>query len=171
MRKLATITAILIAITANAQMMGGKPPAEMSKVGFFTGTWTGKETYGGMGAPTTVSGTFVGKKILKGRYIQDMHRTAPSKMGTTEGMHLLTYDPTKKSYVAYWFDSEAPNGMKITGNFVGKSLVMSGTEEMEGMGPVQFRATWTHSGNTLTFKLEAQMGGKWSTFIDGKYHR
>jgi ribosomal protein S6E (S10) len=173
MKKYTTLALFMIAIVTSPGQMGGeKPPAELNRVAFFLGTWRGDETYGGMGKPVTVRGTFIGTKILKGRYIQSMHRTSPVKgMGTTEGMHLLTYDPAKKLYVAHWFDSEAPNGMEITGNFVGKSLVMTGKEEMQGM-PMTFKATWTPNGRSaLSFKLEAEMNGKWSTFISGKYHK
>jgi hypothetical protein len=174
MKIFVTLALFIITIVANAdQMGGGKPPVELGKVAFFLGTWKGSETYGGMGKPIKVNATFVGAKILKGQHIQSMHKTSPVKgMGSTEGMHLLSYDAAKKQYTAHWFDSEAGTGMQLTGNFDGKSLVMTGYAEMPDTGTMGFRATWTPNGKSaLTFKLEAQMGGKWSTFIDGKYHR
>jgi hypothetical protein len=174
MKIFVTLAFFIIAIVANAgQMGGGKPPVELGKVAFFLGTWRGTETFGGMGgAAIKVSGSFTGTKILKGQHIQSMHKTSPVKgMGSTEGMHLLSYDGSKKKYIAYWFDSEAAMGMELGGNFVGKSLIMTGEAEMPGAGMMGFRATWTPSGKNLIFKLEAQMDGKWSTFIEGKYHR
>ena len=173
MKLFAVLVASLAILVANAQMMGGKPPKELAKVNFMLGTWKGSETMGGMGGPPSTSrSTVTTVKKLNGRYYSGTH-IMKTKEGTMEGMHMLTYDPAKKAYVAYWFDSEAAGAMEMTGNFVGKSLVMvSKPMDMPGMGQQTFRATWTPNGaRGLSFKLEGKAGDKWATYITGTYKR
>lgn len=174
MKLFAVLFAAVAAIIANAQMMGSKPPAELAKVNFMLGTYRGTETMSGMGGPPTkTQSTITTVKKLNGHYYSGEH-VMKMKQGKMEGMHMLTYDPAKKAYVAYWFDSEAAGAMEMTGNFVGKSLVMtSKAMEMPGMGRQTFRATWTPSGTrAMTFKLEAMgQDGKWATFITGNYRK
>ena len=151
------------------------PPKELAKANFFVGKWAGPMKLYGMGsAPMTVKGSMSGKKTLDNRYIQSMHLMDMGKSGKMEGMHLLSYDPMKKQFMAFWFDSSAPGVMEMAGNFQGNQLIMvSKPTEIPGMpAPMVMRATWTKVSNSkLTFKLQSKDGDKWTPMIEADFRK
>jgi hypothetical protein len=159
----------------NAQMGSVPTPSEFKKVAFFAGPWHGSVVMQGMGMPTTkANGTMNGKVILDGKYIQSMSITKMGKAGTMQGAHLISYDPFKKQFVAYWFDSSSPGVMEMTGNFQGSKLVMtSKPTEIPGMPePATMRVTWSRPSTAkLEMLLEMKQGDKWVKLIESKYSR
>ena len=150
-------------------------PKEFAQANFFLGKWQGTEKVSGMGgAPTTAKATMVGTKTLDGRYIQSMHTMDMGKMGKMEGMHLLSFDPFKKKFMAYWFDSSAPGVMEMSGGFTGNKLIMvSKPVEIPGMpGKMVMRASWTKvNAKQIEFRLESQQGKSWSPMISGSFRK
>jgi len=176
MKKLLTFALCFAAFgIANAQMGNVPTPPEFKKVAFFAGPWHGSVVMQGMGMPPTkATGTMNGKVILDGKYIQSMSITKMGKAGSMEGTHLISYDPFKKQFVAFWFDSSAPGVMEMSGNFQGSKLVMtSKPTEIPGMPePAIMRVTWSRpSTSKLEMLLEMKQGDKWAKLIESKYSR
>jgi len=172
---------VLASVLLGSMAMAGQgmrlppPPAELGKVAFFAGKWTGNLKVYGMGqTPVACKATLLGKKTLDNRYYQTNHTMDMGKMGKMEGMHLLSYDPMKKQYKAFWFDSSVPSVMEMSGNFQGNTLIMvSKPTEVPGMpAPMIMRTTFVKKSNSAyDFKLEAKEGDKWSPMIVGGYRK
>jgi len=171
------VAAALIGSTAFAGqgMQMPPPPPELQKVAFMTGKWAGTMKIYGMGPnPSNGKASIVAKKTMDNRYIQADHVMSMGQMGKMEGMHLLSFDPFKKAFVAFWFDSSSPGVMEMTGNFQGTSLIMiSKPTSIPGMPePMTMRSTYVKQSNTrYTFKLEHKQGDKWAPMITGEYRK
>ena len=66
-----------------------------------------------------VSCSAKGERTLNGRYVHTMINYKMKMQGmpdmNVEGMHMLTYDPAAKQYVAWWFDGTASTVMRMAG--------------------------------------------------------
>jgi len=150
-------------------------PEEVSKFDNWVGTWTAKEKFYMPGAkePMENEGVMTITKSLGGRYIEGRYST--EMMGQKmEGMHLMTYDPDRKKWIGYWFDSAAPGIMEMEGDLVGNKLTMvSKPVAIPGMADKQtFRATWdTKDKDNVLFLLELQTGNDWAKMIESEYKR
>ena len=177
MKRIIFLAPLLLGSVAIAKqgMQLPPPPPELNKVAIFAGKWSGNLKVYGMGPnPVACKATLLGKKTLDNRYYQTNHTMDMGKMGKMEGMHLISYDPFKKQYKAFWFDSSVPSVMEMSGNFQGTSLIMiSKPTEVPGMpAPMIMRTTFTKKGNNqYDFKLESKDGDKWSPMIVGGYRK
>lgn len=166
------LTSLLFVITCCAGIAQmGPPPAELAKLADWVGTWKGTEKMHGMGGdPVATPATIVNAMSLGGRYLEGRH--SGEMAGTKfEGLHMCTYDPDKKTFVAFWFDSTVAGALELSGNFVGSKLVMeSKAVTIPGMdGPQFFRAEWELKDKTLNFNLFGKQGEKWEKVIEGTY--
>ena len=161
---------------AHAQGMPDmSPPAEMNAVQFMTGNFKGNVNFYFNGQKAASTCTSKAERELNDRYLHTMITyempmpgTKPMKM---QGMHMLTYDPQAKQYVAYWFDGTVPYAMHMTGNFDGDKLVLiSDPTPMEPGGPLGvMRSSWWKTSKGVGFSLEVKNGDAWSPLMDGEF--
>lgn len=159
---------------AGQGMMNPPAPKEFKKVAFFGSKWSGTEKMPGMGVDKPVKATMNGKVVLGAKYAETFHTADMGKMGKMEGLHLISYDPLKKKYIAFWFDSSMPGVMEMAGDFQGNKLIMvSKPTEVPGMpAPLIMKATWELKGTkNLTFLLESKEGDKWVPMIQGNFKK
>lgn len=161
------------AMTPPSQDPGMAPPAELKQLDFMIGDWSGKETYHLMGAKTDATATVSFKKALGNRYIMMSHTAKMPQVGNTEGLMLITYDPAKKKFISWWFDSAGPGTVESEGSLeMGSLTSVSKPTMLEGMGTAAFRSTFTLKGEReMTFHLEMKSGADWTTFIEGSYKK
>jgi hypothetical protein len=170
----ALCAALLVVPFARAQddAMMQPVPDEMKLVSFMTGHWEAKLKMTWGPEPVEGTGTSHGEMVLDGRYVRSMHTYSPPGMPPMTGMHVMTFDPAQKKWVAWWFDSTSPGALEMSGDLVGDTLTMvSKPTEMPGMpGPFVMRTTWKKASDTrYSFKLEMQQGDQWSTLMEGDY--
>ena len=178
MKRTLTLAACAVACVAFAkqqEMMDMTPPKELKMASWLLGSWTGNEVYTmEPGAkPEKGKATVKGQWALGGRYLEGKHNMTVGGM-KMEGRNLMTYDPAKKEWIAYWFDSAAPGAMKMTRTVTDKMATMTSEPmEMPGMPGMQvMRATWTKTGaKKMHFVLSMKAGDKWNTFMTGDYIR
>jgi hypothetical protein len=83
---------------------------------------------------------------------------------------MTSYDPAKKEYVAWWFDSMAPGVLEMRGQLTGQVLVLKSQPiEIPGMpGKHAFRATYGLKGSgKYLFRLEMNSGEGFYKMMEG----
>jgi hypothetical protein len=114
---------------------GEKPGPEHEKIKKLEGTWIA--TVKGPGGES--KGTMTYKSILGGFWMASEFKGDFGGMPFT-GHGMDGYDPIKKQYVEYWFDSMGPGAMVFTGTFDKTGKVLTSTAE--GPGPDGKPAKW-----------------------------
>jgi hypothetical protein len=172
---------MLLAIALSAlgqeqeQGMMMPPPPELKALWFLKGEWDadlnmfepGKKT------PTPFKGSVTTADALNGMWIETRH---DSNMGgmPMKGLQMTSYDPGKKKFMAFWFDSMGPGGLELWGSLKGQTVVLTSKRvEIPGMpGRHAFRATTSLKGpGRLLFRLEMNSGKGWGTMIEGTMTR
>jgi hypothetical protein len=167
----------LVGIAGAQGMPDTTPPAELKAVDFLVGNFKGEATFYFGPSKMTSTCTAKGERALNGRYIHTMIGYEMKMQGMPnsiiQGMHMLTYDPQAKQYVAYWFDGTVSYAMHMVGNFDGNKLVMiSDPTATEPGGPVGImRSTWWKTDKGAGFSLEVKQGDNWSTMMDGTFEK
>lgn len=172
MKKTLTIATLALCYASYAQMPDMAPPKEMANLNWLLGTWTGNQEYsmGEPGAkPEKGSAKITFKKALGGRFINGDHDMMMMGMKMT-GTAMLTYDPSKKVWREYWFDSMTPEVLAFTGGPVnGEYVLTSEPVAMNGMPETRYRASYAHKAGKMVFKLQMQAGENWQTIVTGTY--
>ena len=148
-----------------------QPPKELKALSFLKGEWDvdlkmyepGKKT------PTPTKGSVTAADSLDGMYIESRFEADMGGM-PFKGLQMTTYDPIKKKFQAYWFDSMGPGGLEFLGSLKGQTLVLtSKAVEMPGMpGKHALRSTNSLKGPGKMFmRVEMNSGKGWSTMIEG----
>jgi len=157
----------------NPPMPEMKPPKELEKLHAFVGTWKGKEKHfePGNTTPIEVDSTVTNTLALGGHFIRGDYKTSIPGMGEFLGMQMISYDPAKKKYLIYWFDSMSDFGLRGESTSTGPSFVFVSDEfEMPGMGKTKMRITMTTvSATAFNMSVEMQMGPQWHKFLEGSY--
>lgn len=163
---------------AHAQGMPSvAPPPEMKAVDFMVGNFKGTANFYMNGQKSPSPCSVKSERALNDRYVHTMIDYQMKMQGMPDmkiaGMHMLTYDPAGKQYVAWWFDGTASTVMHMTGNFDGDKLVLvSDPTPMEPGGPAGvMRTTWWKKGSEVDYLLEMKQGDSWTTFMDGEFHK
>src|SRR5262245_6164011 len=102
----AAIVAALCAAPALAQEGPPKPPAEMSQLAFFGGSWPCGGTI--PATPLGPGGKSTGKVTSQtdlGGFWQSGQVKATMAGVTMEGMFHMTYEPGSKQFVSFWVDN------------------------------------------------------------------
>jgi hypothetical protein len=145
--------------------------AEHDKLNFYIGEWKTKEVHqpspwapnGATGEGRCVTKWGVAKLCLLTEY------KSKSGMGEFEGHAVQTWDPTKKDYVNYWFDSMMPQGMESRGRIEGSDLIlMSSCETPEGTMKMKM-VSHPVSEKEYTLTLQMDQGGKWTEMMSITY--
>jgi hypothetical protein len=86
-----------------------------------------------------------------------------------EGHGLITWDPNRKAYVSWWYDSMSPHAQESVGRFEGADLILHSQFDSP-KGPMKMRMV-SHpvSANEYTFTMEMDEGGKWVTGMTVTY--
>ena len=173
----ATLLFVSVAGARSQGMPNMAPPAEVKAAEFLVGKFKGSANFYFGGQKSASACTAKAEKTLDGRWIQTKISYQMKMQGmpdmTVEGMHMLTYDPAVKQYVAWWFDGTASTVMRMAGNFEGDKLVLiSDPVPMEPGGPPAVaRSTWWKKGDGVGFTLEMKQGDSWAPMIDGEFHK
>lgn len=164
---------MLAATFSFGQMGAPMPTEELKKLDFLVGDYSGTEKISFGPQTANSKSNSKGEMMLGGRYLHTVVDYTIEGAPTMHGMHMLTYDPVKKSYECWWFDSETSAPMHLSGNFIGDKLVVtSDPTDMPGMGKVVIRTSWWKNGDKgVRFLLEMQQGDTWATMMDGDYHK
>lgn len=125
------------ATPAERRAAASKTP-EMDRLKFYLGVWDYTETYPKSKfypAGATNSGIYTSKLGPGGNsLINEFHSQGPG--GESEGLLVMTWDPTEKTYNAYVFGGEFSGALQETGTWQGDTLVY--TAEW-GRGPKKFK--------------------------------
>jgi hypothetical protein len=166
---------LIVSPSAQEGMAPPAPPAEMKKLDFMMGTWTGKETmHSPDGKSVMLDGTVVLKRTMGGMWIQETHKSVARGQTFLDAEQLTTYDARTKKWKGWWFDNSMPMPIEMTGTLTGNTMVtLSRAVAMPGMpGNVTVRTTMTKkSERSITMKVEMQTQGKWSTLISASYQK
>ncbi len=146
------------------------PPKELKALYFMKGEWDADLKMFEPGKPPLpFKGTVKTGDALRGMWIETRHDSDMGGM-PMQGLQMTSYDPGKKKYMAYWFDSVGPGGLELWGSLKGQTLVLTSDRvEIPGMpGKHAFRATTSLKGaGKLLFRLEMNSGKGWHPMIEG----
>lgn len=168
-----SITAILAAATlaavvpcAAAPEGPPKPPAEMSNLKAFDGSWAceGKSEASPFGPAGTNKGTVKSQADLGGFWQSGMVKSTGSSMpgATMEGMFRMTYDPGTKQYLLLWVDNMGAYSHETSPGWEGNKIVFTGDMAMGGT-KTSVRDTFIKGADgSLKHDTEAQIDGKWT---------
>lgn len=172
MKRLAILPLLLIASFGLSQeMMMPLPTAELKAIEWLNGDFKGDLTFSFGGEATKGSGTVKAAMTLNGRYSRAMHTyTMAPNTPEMEGMHMLTYNPDKKKYVATWFDGAGPGSIEMVGDLKDNVLQLTGPAEMMGQ-KMNMRATYSKKDGGFGFLLEMEQGGSWMKLIEGTFKK
>jgi hypothetical protein len=167
------VTALVLATSfAPAQdPMMPAPPAELKAISWMLGDYTTdlKMYEPGQTEGVPVPGTTTAKMSLGDVYIESRFEADMGGMKMT-GLQMTSYDPAKKQYVAWWFDSMAPGVLEMRGSLTGQVLVLKSEPiEIPGMpGKHAFRATYGLKGaGKYLFRLEMNSGQGFYKMMEG----
>ncbi|MBI3097804.1 MAG: DUF1579 family protein [Planctomycetes bacterium] len=139
-------------------------PEEMKEVEWMLGDWDCKIAMSpspGMPEGDKSTGSCSIRKALLGMgYFEDFKGTSP--MGDFEGHLVLSFDPAKKEWVAWWFDSMLPGKVGMSrGTFKEGMLTLEGEDEWDGKKCKMRNTTKKDSDTQMTFKMYMDMGEGW----------
>jgi hypothetical protein len=141
------------------------PPAEMSNLKAFDGSWNceGKSEASPFGPAGTSKGTVKSHADLGGFWQSGMVKSTMTGMpGSMEGMFRMTYDPGTKQYVLLWVDNMGAYAQETSTGWEGNKMVFNGDMAMGGK-KMAVRDTFTKAADgSLTHSWEAQIDGKWT---------
>jgi len=151
---------LVIVSVAAAQGHGNKPPEEMKGLDFLVGTWTGKQNFNNPGTPLVGDISLKVHSFAAGRFLEELSATTLPNAKPTEVHHFLSYNPTTKTYHAWWFNDTSNTPTELEGTLVGNQLVLM-SHPANSNAPV-LRATYDKVSSTaLNYKLEMKAGDNW----------
>lgn len=156
-----TLLAVLAVVPAFAQVPDTEPPAELKKLDWLTGTWTGSGNMSMQGMEMSFSVKMTNS--WDGQFAKSVSEMDYGVMKMTETL-LMGWDAKKGQYFAAAYTNMAPMPRIEHGKLEGDSLVMV-SEPWEVMGQAHVsRATMKKvDATTLEFTLEFKNGEAWET--------
>jgi len=175
-RKLVWAFALLLAVSLTAVAQERQERGEHhDKLNFFVGDWKTLDKV--MPSPMGPGGESEGKALfhwmLGDFWLAHEYTGEMPDYGHYEGLGITTYDPAAGNYVTYWFGNSGAIVGQYRGDWVdGKSLVLNGATDMEGM-TIYERLTWTPvSENEIHFTIEMSTDGReFVLTLDSTYRR
>jgi hypothetical protein len=166
--RIKTLTAVALFTAAGAavgaaQQGPPKPPAEMSQIAFFEGTWTcqGKTFESPMGPAGAMKGTADIRKDLNGHFQTGTIKGSMPNMPPFEGRFHVTYDVGMKQFVMLWVDNMGGRSQSTSSGFKGDTMLYEGEGHMAGQTS-KSRDTFTKKGpSSMRHAWEMEIGGKW----------
>lgn len=146
-------------------------PKELKALDFLKGEWDADLVMfmPGSTKPTPLKGTINCADALNGMWIQSQHESDMGGM-PVKALQMTCYDPEKKQYMAYWFDSAGPGGLELWGTLKGQTLSLESKPiAIPGMpGKHAFRSTHSLKGpGKVFYRMEMNSGKGWSKMIEG----
>lgn len=171
-RTLALVSLGLVVATVAAQSTTGRPGAEERRLGVFLGSWTFEGDFkpGPTGAGGKITGTERGEML--GGFWVDRRYEEQGPAGKRRGIHVFGYDPVKKTYVTFDFDSLGGYGAG-TVTVSGKTWIfvesrVAGGKAFQNRCPVTFAA----DGKSFTVKCQVSTDGyKWTPSFEGRWKK
>lgn len=161
------LLSILLALSAHAQTTGANPGPEQERLKVWVGNWTYQGT--AHATPTGKAGTFSGtqksRMILGGRFLEsrgrDKSNVGDDKGKITEGVEITGYDPVKKAYTAFGFDSDGSTSeasLTVDGNTWTQLTTSTGPESLGYTG--RMVTTFSADGKKATVKVDISRDGQ-----------
>jgi hypothetical protein len=175
MTSLLTALVLTVAAAPAQDPMMPAPPAELKSLNWMVGDFTTdfKMYEPGQTEGVPIPGSISSKMSLGDVYIESRFEADMGGMKMT-GLQMTSYDPAKKEYMAFWFDSMAPGVLELRGKLTGQVLTLvSKPIEIPGMpGKHAFRATNGLKGaGKVLFRLEMNSGQGWYKMMEGMMTR
>jgi len=148
------------------------PTKELAKLEFMLGKWEGEDTIYSGAQGVKSKGSAETTKTAGGRYIHAVQTYELTGM-KIEGLHLLTFDPSKKKYRTWYVDSTSSEAIVFTGDFEGSKLVLVSDPVSIGGLPngTVMRATYWQDAGKNHFLLEMKSGEKFEKIITSVYSK
>lgn len=162
---------LAVAVAPAQDPMMPAPPAELKALNWMLGDFTSdlKMYEPGQTEGAPMPGSTSAKMSLGDVYIESRFEADMGGMKMT-GLQMTTYEPAKKEFVAWWFDSMAPGVLELRGQLNGQVLTLvSKPIEIPGYpGKHAFRATCGLKGaGKYLFRLEMDSGEGWYKMMEG----
>ncbi len=151
------------------QMPDLTPPAELKKLDWMLGTWTGTMAMDMEGMKFDSVGTM--KIDYDGKFMRTVSAQDMMGMKMTESM-FLSYNAAKKEYVSWAYTNFSSNPRIEHGNFEGEKFVMISEPWVMDVSPEPTisRSTFLKkSATTVLFTLEFKMADKWVKVGEGLF--
>ncbi|MBA3725133.1 MAG: hypothetical protein H0W86_01460 [Armatimonadetes bacterium] len=143
-----------------------KPSAEMERIAWMLGDWSGKVKWSIKGMNETVDMPY--KAVMEGNFMKSTSSFQMMGMSFSE-MSYLCWDSAKKRYSSYTFTKFAPTPRIEHGTLEGDKMVMI-SEPWTVEGPMTSRATITKkSDKEVHFLIEFKEGDKWVKTAEGTF--
>lgn len=155
---------------ATAQMPEMGPPAELKKLDWMIGEWTGSVNWTMEGMEGEMTHNL--KHEWEGQFMK-MTATGEMMGMTFTEVSYLAWDAKEKKLVSWTFTSFAPLPRIEKGTITGNTIVfISDPWDVPGGGPTVSRATLIKkSDSEMTLLLEFKEGDSWSKVGDGVYKK
>ncbi|SRR5581483_3736159 len=172
MKRTASILfATIVSAVCFAQQMNMEPPAELKKLSWVLGSWSG--TLNWTAPDMQMSGTMTWKAEWENQFLKMTTVTEMSGMKMVETSY-TGWNAKKKSYDSYTFTNFAPTPRIEHGTLTGDKFV-SISEPWEVGGsptPTVGRATLVKKSDTeATMILEFKEGEKWTKVAEGTFKK
>ena len=150
-----------------------KPGPEHERLSQLAGTWTGDETI--FPSPWDPKGgkarsSWSSRMDLDGLFlISDYAQERDGKVNF-RGHGVYGWDPAKKQYTMYWFDSMSGTGhaTPVAGTWEGNRLTFQ-NQGPQGHGRYSYEV---RGKDQVVFRMEGSQDGKtWSPFLEGNLRR
>lgn len=164
-------TLLLVTVFAHAQAPSMEPPAELKKLDWMIGEWSGnvKMSMEGM----DMEGVMTYSLSWSGQFIKGISVWDVQGMKMTEDMY-MGWDPQKGKYSSYTFTNFAPTPRIEWGESKGDTTVWMSEPWITSPGqPATLsRVTLTKvSGSEMKFLLEFKAGDQWQKIGDAVFKK
>lgn len=169
MKRLASISLIILTSFACAQTHDQKPAEALKRLAFMLGTWKGKQDFNTGGAKMIGEATISVTEAIGGRYLEERLSTSLPGREPTDTRHLLTFDPKTNKFRAWWFNDTTVAPTEFEGELNGASLELTSKPSASG---VILRAIYSSpEPSKLTFRLEMKQADQWQTLFTSTYSK
>jgi hypothetical protein len=172
MKPLLCLALAIAALAALGQGHDTAVPDALGKAAFLKGVWTGEQKFNTGGDPLVgqVHATF--GDAIGGRYIEETLVVTMPGGRVSSTRHFLTYDPTAKTYKAWWFNDSSVGAMELEGTMEGDKLVLMSKPTEATNGPRNtFRATYEKLPSGIGYQLELKTGDTWRLLFRTEYKK
>lgn len=156
--------------TALSQGPATEPPAELKKLSWYIGEWSGKVKWSMPGTPLTEEDMSF-KNEWDGQFIKSTSVMSMSGQKMTE-TSFTGWNPKTKKYFAYTFTNFAPTPRVEHGEVDGDKFVFTSEPwEVGGMEMVGRALVAKKSDTEVGFVLEFKLGDKFEKVAEGTFRK
>ncbi|HEY7727582.1 MAG TPA: DUF1579 family protein, partial [Candidatus Eisenbacteria bacterium] len=144
------------------------PPAELSKLASWVGTWNAEQHVfaGPTGPESRDKSQTTFRWVMAGMHLEGTHDFVYNGK-PMEGRSIWSFDPDTKEYQCYWMDGMSPKAMIYTGNFTPEgNLVVKASYTYQGK-PVNDVITYVFpTPDSYSMKYESDVAGTMQPVVE-----